>query len=146
MWQKYINRKFMGTRLAGESKKQTSTSLAEAGEVTAELCGPARGCWRRWWTEMGLVEGDIRTWGVVSVPVGVCVCVCVYCRHLSMKFPPRGGEYCSQTLHLIFIFQFVTNLFLQLSTKCKHKHARYSSCLHQSPKASLHPPCSTSLT
>lgn len=41
MWQKYINRKFMGTRLAGESKKQTSTSLTEAGEVTAELCGPA---------------------------------------------------------------------------------------------------------
>lgn len=36
MWQKYINREFMGTRLAGERERscvmQTSTSLAEAGK------------------------------------------------------------------------------------------------------------------
>lgn len=68
-----------------------------------------------------------------------------------MKFPPRGGEYCSQTLHLIFIFQFVTNLFYNwapnVSINMPDIHLVYIKapkhhCTRPAPPPSLKPPAS----
>lgn len=147
MWQKYIYREFMGTRLAGESKKQLCNANfhqpGRGGKVIAELHGPAEdpgysdG-------QMSLVEGDITINGEF---LRLWACVCMHCKHLSFNqgrwvllpdtAPDPHFSICNQSFH---------NWAPNLSINMPDIHLVYIKAPKHHYTIYTIPPCSTSLT